>query len=324
MSGGVDSSVAAVLLKKQGHEVVGVFMRLGESAGEKAAKKVAKKLGIKFLVWDFGREFKKVVKDYFLRELSAGRTPNPCVICNPKIKFGLFLNKALKSGADFIATGHYARAKSGRLFAAKDKIKDQSYFLYGLNQKQLSKTIFPLGDMTKKQVVALAKKRHLPYRAGESFDICFIDDYQGFLKKHLKLKPGKIVDSAGKILGHHQGLALYTIGQRANVGGPGPFYVVAKDSRKNFLVVSNKEKSLYEKELIAGRVNWLGGRAKLPCQCQIKIRYQSLTAAATLKDLNKNQVKVIFKRPQRAITTGQSAVFYGSSGEVLGGGIVLK
>lgn len=340
LSGGVDSSVAAALLKEHGYEVAGVFMRFWSedkkkengccsTGAEAAARLVTEKLNIPFYVWEFGREFKKTVVDYFLADLKAGRTPNPCVICNPQIKFGLFLEQAIKMGADFIATGHYTVIKksfgSYKLFQAKDKTKDQSYFLYRLNQKQLSRIIFPLGNLTKKEVYRLAKKFDLPYRQGESFDVCFIDDYRRFLKKYLKMKPGKIIDLAGNVLGSHQGLALYTLGQRTGVGGPGPFYAVKKDSRKNILSVSNNERDLYQREILTEKINWLSGQLpKAPLKCKIKIRYQSKVAKAVVKLYSKSRVRIVFDRPQWAPTPGQSAVFYSPKGEVLGGGIIKK
>jgi len=342
ISGGVDSSVVAGLLKQEGHEVVGIFMRFWAQEGrrengccsasaEAAARLVAAKLGISFYVFDMEKEFKKKVVDYFLRELRAGRTPNPCVVCNPQIKFGLFLKKAEALGADYIATGHYSKIKSAiknakpiyKLFTAEDDKKDQSYFLVGLKQKQLSKIIFPLGDYLKKEVYDLAINWRLPYRQGESFDICFIDDYQQFLKKYLKMKQGKIISPTGYELGQHQGLALYTIGQRVGIGGPGPFYLIKKDVKKNILYVSNNEKDLLEKEMQVGKINWLNGQTpKLPLKCKIKIRYggEAADALVTKRGL---QIIVIFEKLQRAITPGQIAVFYSQKSEVLGGGVIM-
>lgn len=403
MSGGVDSSVAAALLsgyarsrearKKQDYDVIGVFMRFWADGknengccsveAEAAARLVAGKIGAPFYVWNFEKEFKKRVVDYFLRELLAGRTPNPCVVCNPQIKFGLFLDKAQKIGADYVATGHYARIPQNnaellrlsayssaffrekikikqnsdyltaeprrKLFKARDEVKDQSYFLYGLNQAQLSGVLFPLGDYKKSEVVKLAKTWRLPYRRGESFDVCFIDNYQQFLKRYLKLRPGKIVKinnaprpplnlrggepvdisaGEGELLGGHQGLPLYTIGQRAGLGGPGPFYVVGKNVKSNELVVSNKAKDLLRREMSVKGVNWLSGKPpKLPLSCGVRIRYQSRAVEAKIsKQLtvnSKQQIRVRFRWPQRAITPGQSAVFYSKNGQVLGGGIIL-
>jgi len=340
LSGGVDSSVAAALLKEQGYDVAGVFMRFWGEAGhrengccsasaEAAARLVAAKISMPFYVLDVEKEFKKKVVDYFLRELKAGRTPNPCVVCNPQIKFGLFLKYALKMGADYIATGHYAKIKKAvknakpvcKLLAAKDNKKDQSYFLVGLKQRQLNKIIFPLGDYPKSEIYNLAMQWRLPYRQGESFDICFIDDYQQFLKKYLKMKPGEIISPTGYKLGQHQGLSLYTIGQRVSIGGPGPFYLIKKDVKKNILYVSNNEKDLLQKGMQVGEINWLSGQSpKLPLKCAVKIRYGSEAAEAIVAQQG-SQVSVIFEKPQRAITPGQIAVFY--KGEwVLGGGVI--
>ncbi len=381
MSGGVDSSMAAALLKKQGYEVTGVFMRLGNNGGEAAARKVAEKLDIEFLIFDFRKEFKKEVINYFLSELAAGRTPNPCAVCNPKIKFGLFLKKALALGAPacpayrtgrrqagiFIATGHYAAiVKKGgicHLLAAKDKTKDQSYFLSGLKQNQLSRIIFPLGDLKKEEVIKLAKKIRLPYQQEESFDLCFVaNDTESFVKKYLKMKPGKIfftsvipakagIQNPGSrvkpgmtkeiIIGQHQGLPLYTIGQRANIGGPGPFYIIRKDIKKNILYVSNNEKDLYGKELQVRALNWLSGvQPKLPMKVLAKIRYRSEAEKCTLRlrsgacpelarlaeasgvaQVEGQKLLAIFEKPQRAITPGQSVVFYNGK-EVIGGGVI--
>lgn len=341
MSGGVDSSVAAALLKKQGEQVAGVFIRFWAESpkkknlccsgrAERAARAVALKLKIPFFVFYFERDFKKAVVDYFLDEVAGSRTPNPCVICNKKIKFGLLLKKITALGGDFLATGHYARLRreilnsksqirNYKLFQAKDKNKDQSYFLYQLNQKQLRKIIFPLGNYTKDEVIKMAKKWRLPFYKNESFDLCFAaGDPKAFIKKYLKLKPGKILNLKGEFLGAHQGLALYTIGQRKGLRiSQGPWWVIKKDKRKNILYVSNNEKDLYSNCLFVKRVNWIAGQApKFPIKALVKIRYKSQPAQVII---SKTMVK--FKKPQRAITPGQSAVFYKKE-EVIGGGII--
>lgn len=338
LSGGVDSAVAAALLKEQGYDVAGVFMRFwkdgqaGQNAccsveSEAKALGVAKKLGIPFYIFNFEAKFKKAVVDYFLKDLKAGRTPNPCVVCNPQIKFGLFLAQALKLGADFVSTGHYALTKKDRgtikLFAARDKQKDQSYFLHRLGQRQLKKVIFPLGGYTKEEVYELAKRWSLPHQLHQSFDICFAADYPGFLKKHLKLKPGKIIDAQGKEIGRHGGLPLYTIGQRASVGGPGPFFVLKKDVKKNLLSVSNIKRDLFKKEMLVEKASWVNGAVpRLARDYRIKIRYGGRAAKAVLRLRAGQKLFVVFDKPQWAITPGQSAVFYGRKGEVLGGGII--
>jgi tRNA-specific 2-thiouridylase len=351
MSGGVDSSVAAALLRRRGFEVEGVYMRLfntKDKHNERAAKAVAKNLGIGLKILDLRKEFKKMVIDYFLREFKAGRTPNPCVVCNQKIKFGLLLKKAMQMKADYIATGHYARrcerkAQSAKckataknlkffyLLSAKNKIKDQSYFLYNLTQEKLARILFPLGGYKKSEVYQMAEKWKLPYKKGESVDICFVGEkgHREFLKKHLGLKKGKIVDVTGKTLGEHQGIWFYTIGQRADVGGPGPFYVIRVDANKNLVVASNKFRGeeLYQKELIAENVNWISGtEPEMPLKCRARIRYGHEAVPVVVSSIkyqvssNRN-FKVNFKNSQRAITPGQSVVFY-KRNEVLGGGVI--
>ncbi len=329
MSGGVDSSVAAALLKRAGVDVVGVFMKFGSepfnrccsSESERRARKVAKILNIPFYVLNFEREFKKRIVDCFLKDYKAGLTPNPCVVCNKEIKFGLLLEKAFKLDADYLATGHYARLEKGRLFKGRDEEKDQSYFLWQLSQKQLKHALFPVGQYTKKEVRELARSFKLPVlKIPESQEVCFIrGSVNDFLEKHIKAKPGYIVDSQGKIVGRHEGLHFYTIGQRKGIGLPGgPFYVLDKDLKNNILNVSKNDKGLYRKELIARKVNWISGKSpKLPFKIKAKIRYRHQAAPATIHPKN----KVIFDKPQRAITPGQSVVFYKRE-ELLGGGVI--
>jgi len=356
MSGGVDSSVAAALLKRRGFEVEGIYMRLfntKDKHNEWAAKAVAKNLGIGLKILDLRKEFKKIVIDYFLREFKAGRTPNPCVVCNQEIKLGLLLKKAMQMKADYIATGHYARLRREiqnpksqfpnesqiqnpktkyTLLSAKDKIKDQSYFLYNLTQEKLARVLFPLGDYKKSEVYQMAEKWKLPYKKGESMDICFVggQEHRKFLKERLGVKRGKIVDVNGRILGEHQGVWFYTIGQRADIGGPGPFYVAKIDAKKNLVVVSNKFRGeeLYQKELIAENVNWISGvEPKMPLKCRARIRYgheavpTNVSKQLTANSKQKNEYYVKFNQSQRAITPGQSVVFY-KGNEVLGGGVI--
>ena len=362
ISGGLDSSVAAALLKRAGFDVIGVFMKFWSEPGkdgiigasnrccspeaEIRARKVAKILKIPFYIFDFSREFKEKIVDHFLEGYKKGITPNPCVLCNKEIKFGLLLEKALKLDADFLATGHYARkiedkkSKVQKLLMAKDKEKDQSYFLWMLNQKQLKRILFPIGDYTREEVKNLARKFKLPVlKVKKSVELCFIQTtIKDFLKKYLKEKPGKIVDTKGKVIGQHQGLWFYTIGQRKGIGLPGgPYYVLDKDIKKNLLIVTRNEKDLYKKELVAENINWISGREpQFPLKIKAKIRYLSpLTSAIiepTFSHLRKyenverrekfKECKVIFEEPQRAITPGQSVVFYKGK-EVLGGGIIL-
>ncbi len=346
MSGGVDSSVAAALLKRAGFNVIGVFMkfwtmpkkngivgawnRCCSPEAEKRARKVAKILKIPFYVFNFEKEFKKRIVDYFLAGHKKGITPNPCVVCNKKIKFGLLLEKALTLDVDYVATGHYARLKQNKntihLLRGKDKEKDQSYFLWQLNQKQLKRILFPVGNYTKNQVRGLAKKFKLPVLSiPESMEICFIENtINNFLSHYLKTKPGKIIDAEGKLIGEHKGLHFYTIGQRKGiklVGGP--FYVFNKDLKKNLLMVTKNEKDLYEKELQAKNVNWISGKVpKFPLKIKAKIRYGHQSASAVITHSLKSKVyNLKFNNFQRAITPGQSVVFVKGQ-ELLGGGII--
>jgi len=329
MSGGVDSSVTAALLKRADLEVIGVFMKLVDvprfREGEKVARKVAKNLKIPFLVLDLRKEFQKRIINEFLKEYRAGRTPNPCVICNREIKFNFLFKKARKLNANYIATGHYAQLKQGKLLRGKDKEKDQSYFLWQLNQKQLKHILFPVGNNTKKEVKKIAKKFNLPiFDFSESQEVCFIPTTaNNFLAKHLKSKPGKIVDTQGKVMGQHQGLFFYTIGQRKGIKlSGGPYYVLDKDLKKNILIVTKKEKDLYKKELIAESINWISGKKpKLPLKAKAKIRYRHKAALAVMSKISNKKYKVRFEKPQRAITPGQSVVFYQGQ-ELLGGGII--
>jgi len=348
MSGGVDSSVAAALLKRANFNVIGVFIKFwaehkrGELPGlnrccspeaEIRARKVAKILKIPFYVFNFEKEFKKRVVDYFFYEHKKGTTPNPCVVCNKEIKFGLLLKKALSLDTDYIATGHYARIRKFvnskqirySLMTAKYKDKDQSYFLWQLSQNQLSRILFPVGNYTKEEVRKLAKKFGLPvFDAPESQEICFISgDIEDFLKKYLKEKPGSVLDKQGKILGRHRGLWFYTIGQRKGIGlSGGPYFVLDKNIKQNVLIVTKNEKDLLKKELMVKNVNWILGKPpKFPIKIKAKIRYRHEPASATLYRLNSKVYRLRFDRPQRAITAGQSAVFY-SGQELLGGGII--
>ncbi len=346
MSGGVDSSVAAVLLKKQGYDVSGFFLRLWKEkdtkADEKSARDMAKKMDIKFKVVDAREIFKKTIVEYFLREYKSGRTPNPCAVCNPKIKFATITKIADELGIEYVATGHYARLRReisnvksqipNKLQTALDKTKDQSYFLYGLSQKQLSRIIFPLGDYKKTEVKSMAKKMELPvFDRKESHDVCFITGKaEEYLQKNIKLRRGKIVDMNGKILGEHRGLPLYTIGQRKGIelGGTGPYYVAKKDSAKNRLIVVSRSDNpkLFKKIMLVKNVNWISKPSKFPLAANVRIRYGHSAVYAIIEPRITKTVKkykVTFKESQRAITPGQSAVFYSKSGEVLGGGVII-
>lgn len=353
MSGGVDSSVAAALLKRAGFNVVGVFMKFWTAPSQdkkgwnrccsleaaERARKTAQHLEIPFYVLNFSKEFKKRIVDYFLDEYKKGRTPNPCVVCNKEIKFGLLLEKALGLEANFIATGHYAQLSrkiqmpnakcqmpNVKLLKAIDKTKDQSYFLWQLNQKQLQRTLFPVGTYTKKEVRALAVKFGLPTaQTEESQEVCFVETATAdFLKKYLKQKSGNMVTKDGKVVGEHQGLWFYTIGQRKGIGlSGGPYYVIDKNVKKNLLIVSKSREDLAKKELIAKNVNWISGKApKLLCKIMAQIRYNSpLAPVVVKKEISHNRYQVIFSKAQLSVAPGQSVVFY-SGRELLGGGII--
>lgn len=367
MSGGVDSSVAAALLKKQGFDVVGIFMKLWAEDGSApstplgvkeniccsadaaaAARAVADKLEIPFYVINLEKEFKKAVVDYYVKEYENARTPNPCVICNRDIKGELLLRKVEELEADFLATGHYARIKIQKsnlknqndkskcknyyeLHQGRDLKKDQTYFLWTLTQEKLAKMLFPVGNLTKPQVRAIAKKMKLPTaERKESQGICFIPDRDvcGFLGRHAKklTKPGEILDTTGKKIGLHAGLINYTIGQRERLGlgGPRAYYVVKLDSKKNVLVVG-KENDLYRRKLIAKGLNWVDSTLQdgfTLSNIGARIRYGHPIEKCKLS-VNGDQLSVSFEKPQRAVTPGQSIVFYRGT-EVLGGGVIEK
>lgn len=366
MSGGVDSSVAAALLKNQGYEVIGIFLKFWHEPKKKGigicenkccsaesqsdARQVANILKIPFYAIDVSKEFKKRVVDYFVEGYKKGNTPNPCVECNKWIKFGLFLEKAKKMGADYLATGHYAQLGKEfpiKLLTAKDNAKDQSYFLWKLDQKQLAKILFPIGEYNKPQVRELARKFKLPvFEKRDSQEVCFINtNLHDFLYGQIRTCPvasravrgfatgangrmiqeGDIVNIYGKKIGKHTGLISYTIGQRKglNIGGTGPYYVVGKDIKKNILIVSNSEKDLEKKEMIVNKIRWTSGEVpKFPLSCQVKIRYLSEFLECKVLKVDGNKLKIIFKNSVRAITPGQSAVFY-LKDELLGGGIIV-
>ncbi len=334
MSGGVDSSVAAALLKKASFDVIGIHMKFwAESDGkanrcctvesEKMARLVAKKIGIPFYVLNLKKEFKKFVVDYFISASKQGLTPNPCVACNKEIKFGLLLKKARALGADFIATGHYAIVEDGKLFKGSDEHKDQSYFLWRLNKDILKHVIFPIGGYMKEEVRVLAKEFKLPTaNTPESQEVCFVSGTVGdFLNKYIKIEPGKIVDTKRDKIGEHDGLSSYTMGQRKGIGLPGgPYFVLRKDLKKNELIVTKNEKDLFSRELSIKNVNWLDN-VKLPTRVTAKVRYGSKGSLATVKK-ESGKIMVIFSKPQRAITPGQSVVFYKGK-QLIGGGIIV-
>lgn len=335
MSGGVDSSVAVALLKNRGFDVSGIYFSfLRNESGVDEVKKIAKFFEVPLKVVDVSKKFEKIVIEYFLDELKVGNTPNPCVVCNKEIKFKLLFKEMKTLKADYVATGHYARIQkkkdgksktiSYKLFEARDKNKDQSYFLYRLTQKELAKIVFPLGNYTKPKIREIARKTGLSiYDKEESQDICFIPSggYEKFLKENLNLKKGEIVDLKGKTLGIHEGLPLYTIGQRKGIkiGGNGPFYVIQKYFKKNKLLVANKEEDLglLGKKISIKNISWINDKVKFPLKALVRTRYRSYPVYAII-----NNKEITFKEPQKSITPGQSAVFYSKNGEVLGGGII--
>lgn len=343
LSGGVDSATSAALLKEKGYDVYGIFLKLWSFSGEemilenqKMAEMVAKKLNIPLFILDISQEFKKEVVDYFIKEYKEGKTPNPCVVCNSKIKFHFLLEKAKNVGCDFIATGHYVRVKKRdgffRILKAKDIQKDQSYFLWKLTQRELSKSIFPLGRFKKEEVRRLAEKFGLPNaQRKDSQEICFLPfrDYRDFFKKifnnNEKIKKGKIIDKNGNIIGEHEGIFFYTIGQRKGlkikVTNPAfdPYYVLKINPQKNLLVVGKLE-DLYKRECFLKDFNFIVPDIKFPLNCHVKIRSTAKEIPAIILPEN-NKLQVIFKKRVWAITPGQSAVFY-KKGELLGGGII--
>ena len=324
MSGGVDSSTATALLKERGYDVVGVFILMHENGNPKDARRVAQKLKIPFKILNVKREFKKKVIDYLVREYKKGNTPNPCIECNKHIKFKFLFQEMNKLKADFIATGHYARNKNGKLLIARDKQKDQSYFLWQLNQKQIAKIIFPIGDYTKEEIRQMAKKFKLPvFEKKDSQEICFIDTcIEDFLRKYIKPQKGPIITTEGRKIGEHEGLEFYTIGQRKGikVGGIGPFYVVQKDFKNNALIVSNSQKDLLQKEMIVKKINWISGKL-FSGKCRVKIRSMAQIVSCRIFKIQNSKFKIKFLKPQRAITSGQSAVLY-KNNQILGGGII--
>lgn len=331
LSGGVDSSVAALILKKAGYEVVGLTMLLRSDGGVASnialLEQVCHTLDIQLRVIDVEREFSRYVIDHFCREYMKGRTPNPCVACNKNIKFGFLLDYAISSGFDYLATGHYARIKkcngAYHLLRGVDRDKDQSYMLYTLGQDKLKHVLFPLGEYSKAEVRRLAEQHRLPNAdRPASQDLCFTSDYRNFLRRYLQPTPGVILDSRGKVVGEHEGVMFYTVGQRHKLGlATGePVYVVKIDAANNILVVGC-EKELYRSRFMATGVNWVLGKApEGSVEVVAKIRYKSSEEPAVLY-LNREAVEVVFRNAQRAITPGQAVVFYNGD-EVIGGGTI--
>ena len=346
MSGGVDSSVAAALLKQQGYDVIGMMLRLWSEPGKEEsnrcctpdamaqARRVAGMLDIPFYVIDAKDVFKETVVQYFLDGYARGETPNPCLMCNRQIRWTFLLNHALALGAEFMATGHYVRIQNTQhatrtLIRAVDHSKDQSYVLHVLKQDQLAHALFPVGEFPKPEIRRIAADFGLPTASrADSQDLCFLagDDYRHFLQRHTPeiLKPGEITTTNGKVIGQHDGLANYTIGQRKglNLASPVPLYVITKHATSNTLIVGTLDELGFT-ELTARDVNWISGEApRESFRALVKIRYSAKEVEAWVNPMEADQASVKFDAPVRDVTAGQAAVFY--QGEVmLGGGIII-
>lgn len=344
MSGGVDSSVAAYLLQKEGYEVIGVTMQIWTDTAHddgccslsavEDARRVANKLGIAYYVFNMKEDFQKYVIEYFVKEYESGRTPNPCIACNRYIKFGSLLDKAKSMDINYVATGHYAIIEKAEerylLKKAIDDTKDQSYVLYSLNQEQLSRTLFPLGKYKKSEIREIAKELGFGVASKpDSQEICFVDDndYNNFIKTHSNNTStiGEIVDIEGNVLGHHNGITKFTIGQRRGLGialGK-PMFVVDIDVENNRVILGEND-DLFVKEIYAYDLNWISiDRLENPLRIKAKIRYKAQEQNATVEPLEEGRVKIVFDEKQRATTPGQSVVFYNDD-TVVGGGIIEK
>ncbi|MBN1326933.1 MAG: tRNA 2-thiouridine(34) synthase MnmA [Candidatus Cloacimonetes bacterium] len=342
MSGGVDSSVAAAILKRKNYDLVGVTMRHCSNEGDSDqndcsqaildAARVCHELDIPHQVIDVTEEFKNIVIANFISEYAAGRTPNPCTLCNPTIKWGILLDKIIQLNADKMATGHYVKTTSinGKihLFRGKDQHRDQSYMLWGLDQAQLAKSLFPVGDLSKSESRQIAREFALSvHDKADSQEICFIDgNYQNFLTQHLELIPGDILLDGQKKIGRHQGLPLYTIGQRKGMNTPwhAPLFVKSIDPETNSLIVTDDPAQLLENSFSINQINWISGEPPASFTgLQVQIRYNSRPAEIEELTLLENTASIKLKNPTRAITPGQSAVFYLNS-ELLGGGLIKE
>ena len=330
LSGGVDSAVVLYLLKKEGYQVEAAFLKNFSEKINKDYKcpwredrleayKVASFLKVPIVTFDFEKEYKEKVLNYLFTSYQKGLTPNPDILCNSEIKFKLFLNKAQKLGFTKIAMGHYAIIKKDKngyhLLKGKDKLKDQSYFLAGLNQKQLASSLFPLGNLNKEKVRQIAHKINLPNaQRKDSQGICFLGkiNLKDFLAKKIAKKEGQIIDTQGNILGQHEGLFFYTIGQRKgiNIGGSGPWYVIKKDLENNILIVGHEnDLELYQKEIIVKALHFLNKEYKLPLKAQGQIRYRQKDQNLKIFREN-NKYKVIFREKQKGVAPGQILAIY--------------
>ncbi len=345
MSGGVDSSVTAYLLKQQGWDVTGVFMINWQDESTTPTyrdtqhgctweqdmadvRAVCDLLEIPFLTFNFVEEYRQRVFDSFLHELKQGRTPNPDVVCNQEVKFRLFLEKALQlPGINAVATGHYARRINNTLCRPKDHTKDQTYFLYRISPEQLQHIYFPLAELTKKEVRNMARKAHLPTaEKKDSMGICFIGNinYNDFIRQHLGTAPGDICLADGTVLGQHEGVHFFTIGQRhgLNIGGTGPYFVVDKNTSTKQVIVTNNPNDplLWKTTCTVTELHWLNTTER-PTSCDVQIRYRQEPQRATITYSSSNDISIQFEQPQRAITPGQSAVLY-QNDCVIGGGVI--
>lgn len=345
VSGGVDSAVAASIMIEKGYDVEGVFMKNWEEDSEyctveqdyKDALQVCDKLNIPLRSVNFAKEYWEKVFQYFLDEYKSGRTPNPDIMCNTEIKFKEFLNYAIDLGADKIATGHYVRSENSKdyfqLLKGKDAQKDQSYFLHSLNQNQLSKSLFPLGELNKNQVREYAKEKGFHnFNKKDSVGICFIGqrDFKSFLKKYLPAKSGIIVTENGELIGEHEGLMFHTIGQRKglNIGGidsnnPKPWYVIDKNINSNELIVGqgNDHPLLYKKYITISDIHWINGKEPQIKNLKAKVRYRANDYSCKIINKDKGKITVEFDKKQFAIANGQSVVFYDDQ-TCLGGAII--
>lgn len=343
MSGGVDSSVTAVLLKEQGYRVIGLFMKNWEEPGEDGVcpsavefedvVRVCDQIGIPYYSVNFVKEYRENVFAHFLREFKAGNTPNPDILCNREIKFKVLLDKALELGADFLATGHYCqnRLQDGvcHLLKGLDQGKDQSYFLHAITEKALQKVLFPVGHLQKSEVRKIAKKHQLATsEKKDSTGICFIGerDFKEFLSKYIPYTPGDFEDLDGRKLGRHDGVAYYTPGQRKGlgIGGAGDaWFVVGKDILRNVVILAQGDRhpALYCDDLVATDLSWINGPPRLPFVCKAKVRYRQPDQECFIKSVEDGKALVSFAIPQRAVSVGQSVVFYDGD-TCLGGGTI--
>ena len=344
MSGGVDSSVAALLLKQQGYDVIGIFMKNWDDTDEfgvctatedyEDVIRVCNQIGIPYYAVNFEKQYWDKVFTYFLDEYKAGRTPNPDVMCNKEIKFKAFLEHAMNLGADYLATGHYARVEyrdgEYKMLRGIDENKDQTYFLNQLTQEQLSKVMFPIGDIEKARVREIAKEAELATATKkDSTGICFIGErnFKTFLSQYLPAQPGNMETFDGKVVGKHDGLMYYTIGQRhgLGIGGAGePWFAIGKDLKRNVLYVGQSfhNEKLYSTSITAVNVSWVSDRDKSTSfECTAKFRYRQADNQVRVELLEDQKVRVVFKEPIRAVTPGQAVVFYNGD-ECLGGGTI--